>query len=117
MLTGCEINNDTIATLNPVQRIVYGASPQMLSTRGSVFRITRGSPVLGLIAPTRAEAGCINYDLHVSEEDARQFVFYENWMSESHLEAHANSAHLRAFRKMADEILDGPVEITKWRML
>jgi len=73
--------------------------------------------LLGLIAPTRAEAGCINYDLHVSEEDARQFVFYENWMSESDLETHANSAHLRAFRKMADEILDGPVEITKWRML
>ena len=73
--------------------------------------------LLSLIAPTRAEAGCINYDLHVSEEDARQFVFYENWMSESHLEAHANSAHLRTFRKMADEILDGPVEITKWRML
>ncbi|MGB7024173.1 MAG: putative quinol monooxygenase [Candidatus Acidiferrales bacterium] len=73
--------------------------------------------LLGLIAPTQAEAGCINYDLHVSEEDPRRFVFYENWMSESHLEAHGNSAHLRAFRKMAEEILDGPVEITKWRML
>jgi quinol monooxygenase YgiN len=73
--------------------------------------------LLGLIAPTHAEAGCINYDLHVSEEDPRQFVFYENWMGESHLEEHANSGHLRAFRKMADEILDGPVEITKWRML
>ena len=44
-------------------------------------------------------------------------MFYENWMSESHLEAHANSAHLRAFRKVADEILDGPIEITKWRIL
>lgn len=73
--------------------------------------------LLGLIAPTQEEAGCINYDLHVSEEDTRQFVFYENWMSESHLEGHANSAHLRAFRKMAGEILDGPIEITKWRML
>lgn len=73
--------------------------------------------LLSLIEPTRVEAGCINYDLHVSQEDPRQFVFYENWMSESHLEAHANSAHLRAFRKMADEIIDGPVEVTKWRML
>ena len=73
--------------------------------------------LLNLIAPTRAEAGCINYDLHVSHNDPTQFVFYENWMSESHLEAHANSAHLRAFRKVADEILDGPIEITKWRIL
>ena len=73
--------------------------------------------LLALIAPTRAEAGCINYDLHVSQNDPRQFVFYENWASESRLEAHENSAHLRAFRGLAEEILDGPVELTKWRML
>src|SRR5579872_4862249 len=73
--------------------------------------------LLGLIEPTHAEAGCINYELHVSEEDARQFVFYENWMSESHVEAHANSAQLGGFGRMADEIQDCPVEITKWRML
>ncbi|MHB8755938.1 MAG: putative quinol monooxygenase [Candidatus Acidiferrales bacterium] len=73
--------------------------------------------LLGLIAPTRAEAGCINYDLHVSQDDPEQFVFYENWLSEAHLEAHANSPHLRAFRNAADEILDGAVEVTKWRML
>ena len=73
--------------------------------------------LLGLIAPTRAEAGCINYDLHVSQDDPAQFVFYENWLSEAHLEAHANSPHLRAFRNAADEILDGAVEVTKWRML
>ena len=32
-----------------------------------------------LIAPTRAEAGCINYDLHESQDDPALFVFYENW--------------------------------------
>lgn len=73
--------------------------------------------LLGLIAPTRAEAGCINYDLHVSQDDPRQFVFDENWTSESHLESHENSEHLQAFRKIAGEILDGPIELTKWRML
>ncbi len=73
--------------------------------------------LLGLIALTRAEAGCINYDLHVSQDDPRQFVFYENWVSESHLESHANSPHLKALRSIADEILERPIEITKWRML
>ncbi|HVA17908.1 MAG TPA: putative quinol monooxygenase [Candidatus Dormibacteraeota bacterium] len=86
--------------------------------RAKAGRETRVREVLvGLIAPTRVEAGCINYDLHVSQDDPRQFVFYENWASESHLEAHANSAHLRAFQNIADEILERPVEITKWRML
>lgn len=73
--------------------------------------------LLGLILPTRAETGCINYDLHVSQDDPKQFVFYENWASESHLEAHANSPHLRTFRNFANEILDGAVEVTKWTML
>lgn len=35
----------------------------------------------------------------------------------SHLEAHANSPHLKAFRSLADEILDRAVEVAKWKML
>ena len=31
------------------------------------------------VAPTRAEAGCINYDFHVDAADPCVFVFYENW--------------------------------------
>ncbi|HEV2617811.1 MAG TPA: putative quinol monooxygenase [Candidatus Acidoferrales bacterium] len=73
--------------------------------------------LLGLVAPTHGESGCLNYDLHVSQDDPRQFVFYENWNSESHLASHLNSAHLQAFLKIAEEILDGPIQLTKWRML
>ena len=69
----------------------------------------------GLLAPTRAEAGCINYDLRQSQTNPALFVFYENWKSEAHLEAHARSAHIQAFRKLAEEILAEPVEITKWK--
>jgi len=35
--------------------------------------------LVGLVAPTRQEAGCLNYDLHVSTEDPRRFLFHENW--------------------------------------
>ena len=41
----------------------------------------------GLLSPTRAEVGCINYDLHRSQGDPAVFVFYENWESEGHLES------------------------------
>ena len=34
-----------------------------------------------LVEPTRAEKGCISYDLHRSHEDPRLFVFYESWQS------------------------------------
>jgi quinol monooxygenase YgiN len=71
----------------------------------------------GLVFPTRAEAGCINYDLHQSQTDPALFVFYENWTSEAHLDAHSKSPHIQSFRKVAGEILAGPVEITKWRVV
>ncbi|HET9400254.1 MAG TPA: putative quinol monooxygenase [Candidatus Acidoferrales bacterium] len=71
--------------------------------------------LFALVAPTRAEKGCINYDLHQSDEDPTQFVFYENWESDAALEAHANSPHLQAFRKISGAILDGPAELTRWR--
>jgi quinol monooxygenase YgiN len=71
----------------------------------------------GLRAPTRAEAGCINYDLHQSQNDPALFVFYENWESETHLDAHARSAHIQSFRKLTDETLAEPVQITKWQIL
>ena len=71
----------------------------------------------GLVSATRAEAGCINYDLHQSQTDPALFVFYENWTSEAHLDAHSKSPHIQSFRKVAGEILAGPVEITKWQVV
>ena len=71
----------------------------------------------GLVSATRAEAGCINYDLHQSQADPTLFVFYENWTSEAHLDAHSKSPHIQSFRKVAGEILAGPVEITKWQVV
>jgi quinol monooxygenase YgiN len=70
-----------------------------------------------LLVPTRAEAGCINYDLHQSLTDPILFVFYENWKSEADLEAHARSVHIQSFRKLADEILAESVKITKWKAI
>lgn len=34
-----------------------------------------------LITITRAEEGCINYNLHQDNEDPAHFLFYENWES------------------------------------
>jgi quinol monooxygenase YgiN len=71
----------------------------------------------GLLSLTRAEAGCINYDLHQSHADPALFVFYENWSSEADLEAHSKSPHIQSLRKVAGEVLAGPIEITKWQVV
>lgn len=67
-----------------------------------------------LLTPTRAEKGCIHYDLHQSRNDAALFMFHENWASEADLDAHLRSPHLQALRKLMPELVDGQIEITKW---
>ena len=70
-----------------------------------------------LIAPTRAEAGCLNYDLHDSSSDPQAFLFHENWRSLPDLEAHRRTAHLKHWRDIAPDLLEAPAEVTVWRIL
>lgn len=70
-----------------------------------------------LLAPTRAEAGCINYDLHQSPSDSRDFLFHETWKTFAHLEAHRASAHLKAWRAAAPKLVEGNIEVTTWTKL
>jgi quinol monooxygenase YgiN len=66
--------------------------------------------LLGLLAPTREEAGCINYDLHIAPDDPAKFLFYENWASKSHHEAHDKTPHVQNLRARINEISLPPVK-------
>ncbi|KAA9009897.1 putative quinol monooxygenase [Histidinibacterium aquaticum] len=49
-----------------------------------------------LVAPTRAEAGCLAYDLHRDDTDPDHFLFYETWETREHWLAHMESDHIKA---------------------
>ncbi len=51
-----------------------------------------------LVAPTRAEAGCIGYDLHTDNNDPAHFVFYECWTDKAAMDQHMATPHIAAFR-------------------
>ena len=70
-----------------------------------------------LVAPSRAERGCINYDLHQSADDACLFLFYENWESREDLERHLATAHALRFDERTEGMLAEPEEITFWEMI
>ncbi len=67
------------------------------------FRARRGqSEALGatlaaLVEPIRLAAGCLNYDLHRSVDDADVWFVYDNWRSPEGFDAHMVSEHLQAF--------------------
>jgi quinol monooxygenase YgiN len=71
----------------------------------------------GLVSPTRAEAGCLRYDLHESKTEPGWFLLYEMWKSEADLDTHFQTPYLKAFFQMAPDLADGPSEITKWTKL
>ena len=73
--------------------------------------------LLNAVAPTRAEAGCLNYELHQSASDPTEFLFYENRASEDALKAHSASTaeHRLALRRQLGELLDGVPTLTTWQ--
>ncbi|MEL0622485.1 putative quinol monooxygenase [Marinomonas arenicola] len=53
--------------------------------------------LLKLIDVTRAEEGCINYDLHQDNQLATHFMFYESWESRELWQAHMGNSHLAEY--------------------
>lgn len=58
--------------------------------------------LLKLIEITRAEAGCINYDLHQDNENPAHFMFYENWETRELWQAHMGNQHLQDYMAATD---------------
>ena len=71
-----------------------------------------------LLGPTRAEEGCINYDMHPSVEDPGLIMFHENWTGRPLWERHVESPHLQEFSANTDDIVEcGSFSMAiRWRM-
>ncbi len=64
-----------------------------------------------LIPPTRAEAACINYNLHRLCEDGSVFMFHETWASRAKLDEHLATPHLTGFLGKVGPLLERPAEV------
>jgi quinol monooxygenase YgiN len=52
---------------------------------------------LGMVEPTRAEPGCLDYDLYQSTDDPSVMFFYENWTDAEVLSRHMNTPNFYRF--------------------
>ena len=59
-----------------------------------------------LVPITRAEEGCIQYDLHQDNENPAYFMFYENWESRELWQEHMNAPHLKAYIKSTEGMVE-----------
>lgn len=62
--------------------------------------------LLKLIDITRAEKGCINYDLHQDNDNSAHFLFYENWESRELWQEHMNTQHLKDYLAATDGAIE-----------
>lgn len=64
------------------------------------------SELLKLINVTRAEEGCISYDLHQDNENPNFFIFYENWENRKLWQIHMNNKHLAEYIKATEDAVE-----------
>lgn len=67
----------------------------------------------GQVAPSRAEEGCVAYDLHQDVDEPTRFTFIEVWADEAALTKHFGQEHLASSRERRAPLLAGPAEVRK----
>ena len=73
--------------------------------------------LLALLAPTRVEEGCRNYDMHEMPDEPTLFLFHETWESEADLDRHLMEPHIQSWIAKADRLLAEPMQLSRWRKL
>ena len=73
--------------------------------------------LLTLIAPTRAEDGCVTYELMQNMADPTDFTFVEEWTSDAELDAHLETEHLKRAAAMGADLFAAPPDIRRYKLL
>ncbi len=73
--------------------------------------------LLGLIEPTRAEAGCLRYQLFQNNADPADFTFLEEWADDEALDRHLQSQHLKDAMAKAPALLAGAPDIRRYTLV
>jgi len=57
------------------------------------------------VVPSRAEAGCREYTLHVDRENTGRFVFVERWIDMAAIQRHRETQHYREMGAAAVDLV------------
>ncbi|HXN25156.1 MAG TPA: putative quinol monooxygenase [Candidatus Dormibacteraeota bacterium] len=61
--------------------------------------------LFSLVAPTRAEEGCLTYDLYRAAETPGLFMLHEAWTSREHHTRHTRTPHFLHWNERKDSLL------------
>ncbi|MGB2628800.1 MAG: putative quinol monooxygenase [Candidatus Acidiferrum sp.] len=72
--------------------------------------------IRALLAPTRREEGCLQYDLHHSLDNPSLFLLHEVWATRAHHTAHTKTPHFLRWDARKDSLLASR-DVTFWQQL
>lgn len=72
-----------------------------------------GAALNAMVAPSRADDGCLFYDLYRSIGNPTEFLFQEGWESQAHHDAHDRTPHVVKLKSRLSDLSLPPV-VRKW---
>ena len=72
---------------------------------------------LAIVADSRSEPGCINYDVHQAIDNETVFIWHETWANKAALDEHFTKSYTKEFFARVDEFADEPPQINLSRKI
>jgi quinol monooxygenase YgiN len=73
--------------------------------------------LIALIAPSRRELGCYQYDLLTNPLDPRELCFVERWENDKSVDQHAASEHLKTARSQVEPLVESPPDVRRYHIV
>lgn len=70
-----------------------------------------------LVPPSRAEAGCLGYNLFEDDERPQDFITVESWRDEAAADGHLSTSHVARAIEQAASLLAQPPVIHRFTQL
>ena len=70
-----------------------------------------------LIEPTRAEDGCITYELWQNDQDPTDITFVEEWTNHAALETHLATEHIQSALGQLGDLVDAAPDIRTYTVV
>jgi quinol monooxygenase YgiN len=70
-----------------------------------------------LIAPTRRELGCYQFDLLENQSAAGDLCFVERWEHQKSVDQHAASEHVKKALSQVEALVEGPPDIRRYHQI
>jgi quinol monooxygenase YgiN len=69
--------------------------------------------ILDVLAPSRAEPGCVSIHAFRSLRDERLFFIHSRWKDEAAFDRHASLPHTVRFIERVEPLIDHPLDIAR----